>query len=148
MARCSCGSAACSCVIKGKADGGILVTGSGSPERPYELELATGGNPLDSLQMLDSATVKWSKAGAGIPTDKRRYTATADVSMQELTDVSKTDVPVTGDVVQWNGTEWVFAAPGVSGVVPCVSGGAFWPPGQTAVGARPAGHRVAPPGNE
>jgi hypothetical protein len=116
MARCSCGNAACSCVIKGTPDGGVLVTGSGSPERPYLLELTSGGTPLNSLEMVDSATVKWVKSGAGVPADHRRYTANTDVSMREITDVSKTDVPVTGDVVQWNGTEWVFAAPGATSV--------------------------------
>lgn len=123
MARCSCGNAACSCVIKGKPDGGVIVTGSGSPERPYLLELTAGGRTLDSLEMQDSSTVKWSKSGAGTPQDHRRYIATADVGMQELTDVSKTDIPITGDVVQWNGTQWVFAPPGATSVP--VSG--TWP---------------------
>ena len=116
MARCSCGNAACSCVIKGAPDGGVTVTGSGSPERPYLLSLTTGGEPLDSLEMVDSSTVVWSKLGAGTPLDHRRYIATAAVGMRELTDVSKTDVPVTGDAIQWNGTEWVFAAPGATTV--------------------------------
>lgn len=116
MARCSCGNAACSCVIKGKTGGGVTVTGSGSPERPYELELTGGGAPLEALEMVGSPTVTWTKSGAGTPEDHRRYIATAEVAMRELTDVSKTDVPITGDVVQWNGTQWVFAPPGATSV--------------------------------
>jgi len=116
MARCSCGNAACSCVIKGAPEGGVTVTGSGSPERPYLLSLTSGGEPLDSLEMVDSSTVTWARSGAGTPADHRRYIATADVGMRELTDVSKTDVPIPGDVVQWNGTEWVFGAPGATAV--------------------------------
>lgn len=116
MARCSCGNAACSCVIKAAPDGGVVITGSGSPERPYLVSLTAGGKTLDSLEMVDSSTIKWSKSGAGTPQDHRRYIATADVSMAELTDVSKTDIPITGDVVQWNGTQWVFAPPGATSV--------------------------------
>jgi len=93
-----------------------VVTGNGSPEHPYEIGTAAGGNPLDSLQMVNSPTVEWAQSGAGTVADKRRWIATAMVGMRELTDVSKTDVPVAGDVVQWNGSEWVFGTPGATAV--------------------------------
>lgn len=116
MARCACGNAACSCVIKSKPNGGIVVTGSGSPERPYEISTVAGGNPLDSLTVADTATLDLHMAGAGTPEDKRRISGTVIAKVRDLTDVSKTDTPVVGDVIQWNGSEWVFASPGATSV--------------------------------
>lgn len=116
MARCACGNAACSCIIKAVPNGGIVVTGSGSPERPYEISASGGGNPLDGLAVVDSATVDLTLTGAGTIQDKKLLRADVIARLRDLKDVSKTDIPVTGDVVQWNGTEWVFGTPGATAV--------------------------------
>lgn len=93
-----------------------MVTGSGSPERPYEIATVAGGNPLDSLAVSDTATLDMTMVGAGTPTDKRRISGVVTARIRDLIDVSRTDVPVTGDVIQWNGVEWVFASPGATAV--------------------------------
>lgn len=40
MARCNCGSTACSCTLTAPEDSGIEIIGRGSPNSPYEISLA------------------------------------------------------------------------------------------------------------
>lgn len=120
MARCACGNATCSCVVKAAPNSGITVVGNGSPTRPYQIGQVGGGNPLANLDVIDDPSLDLTISGAGTATDKRIITGKAHPAMRELRDVDASDVPANGDVVTWSTSlsKWVFSPPAAGSGVP------------------------------
>jgi hypothetical protein len=115
VARCNCGTASCSCVIKGAPSGGVVVTGSGSPTRPYYISLIGGEDPLDDLDVSSTPSLQLTIARPEETTNKTVIYGTATPTLAELRDVLSTDTPVNGDVPTWNDDHWEFRTPAAGG---------------------------------
>ena len=111
MARCSCDSGTCSCVLRA-GDDSVTITGSGSPNSPYEITAT--GDLSNAFQVLDTQTVDLLLAGSGHPGDPFQLSAVATVGMDDLTDVADPTPPDVGDVPMWMGDHWEFQ-PATSG---------------------------------
>ena len=122
MPRCNCGAGTCACSVT--AGVGIRVEGNGSTASPYQVT-NTQGSLGQQLITSNTDTVDLALAASNPqnPTGPWVLSANALLSLSELTDVSDSDVPASGDVPTWNGTEWVFQAP------PAGGGGGSLPPG-------------------
>jgi hypothetical protein len=121
MPRCACGAATCACVITSTPEDGIEVRGVGSLANPYRL-INLRGDAFTRLTPIDTDTIDltFTNLSPGDPNAQYTLQADATIALADLTDVDGADVPVTGDVVQWDGTQWVFA-PAAAGGAP-VSG--------------------------
>lgn len=108
MPRCDCAGGQCSCVVL--AGSGTTVTGAGSSSNPYIIS----ADPTipGRLRVADTSTVDMSATGNGTADDPLVISADAQVSLDELTDVSAAS-PAVGDTISWNGQEWVTGAPPV-----------------------------------
>lgn len=102
MARCGCSGTTCTCVIEGS--GSVLVTGGGSEANPFTVVGPT-------LQITDTPTVNLTLLGNGTAASPWNLSAVAEVSLDELTDVS-TAGATTGQVLarQSDGS-WAPQAP-------------------------------------
>ena len=58
----------------------VIVTGNGSPTRPYLIDLGPRGNPLANLTVTDDpgGTLDLTISGAGTTTDKRDHLGPGD----------------------------------------------------------------------
>lgn len=117
----SCCGGASSVVITG--GDGLNVTGSGSTSDPYVIS----GNIEVALRATQTPTVDMRISGAGTAGDPYILYANATVSVNDLTDVSDPTPPVLGDVLQFDGSNWVYGpaptqAPGQVNVNPGLTG--------------------------
>lgn len=103
MANC-CGGAS-SVIIKG--GDGLNVTGSGSTSDPYIIS----GDLEVALRVEETPTVSMSLSGEGNSADPYILSADATLSVSDLTDVEDPTPPVVGDVLQYDGIQWVFGPP-------------------------------------
>lgn len=110
MARCSCGNATCSCIVKPVPGGGVTVIGNGSAARPYLLGLTDSGNALDNLVVDTTPSLTLQALGAGTDADKMHISGIATQALTELRDVSDPNPPQVGDVPVWQGDHWEFEA--------------------------------------
>lgn len=112
MARCSCGNATCSCVVKAVANSGITVVGNGSPTRPYLIGNANAGGLTTVLDVTDTPTLNLEKLGTGVVGDKMSIYGTVTVKMTDLKDVADPQGgPQSGEVPVWITDHWEFRAP-------------------------------------
>lgn len=113
MAGCS--DYGCNCLVKGGE--GIAVSGSGTPESPYTVELL--GGVSDALQVQDSPTVNFTLNGGGTPANPYVLSAAVTLALTQLSDVADpSGGPNVGDSPVWVGTgpsaHWEFQPPPVS----------------------------------
>jgi hypothetical protein len=107
----NCGGS-CSCSLKVGA--GLTLSGSGSLDNPFRIEV--DGGFQDTFTVEDSPTVDLRLNGAGTVLDPFRLTAEASVSMSQLSDVNDPEgSPASGDTVVWvtdaGDPHWEFRAP-------------------------------------
>jgi hypothetical protein len=106
--RCDCSGGQCSCVVL--AGSGTTVTGAGSSSNPY---IISADPTLPArLRVVDTPTVDLTAVGNGTEDDPLVLSATATVSLDNLTNVTAPS-PATGDTISWNGQEWVTGPPPV-----------------------------------
>lgn len=92
-----CGEASCACRVEGGA--GVDVTGSGSLDNPYVVQLSDNGV---TFSVDSTPTVALSLFGAGNPNNPYTLSATATVSVSDLTDVNDPEgAPAVGDTLVW-----------------------------------------------
>lgn len=111
MAKCGCGSSgggSCSCRIVGGS--GIIVTGAGTDTSPYVV-VASGQNIAGTIVAEDSSTVELSRTGSGSTGDPYVLRAELTANVSDLSDLQGT-APSNGNTIIYNGTKWVYAAPG------------------------------------
>lgn len=112
MPRCGCaGTSGCSCVVTG--GNGIAVNGSGTGADPYVVD-SIGTSITGAISVSDTATVDLTLGGSGSLADPYVLSADADLSLSDLQD-APAGTPATGDVMIWNGTDWVFGPPSSGG---------------------------------
>ncbi len=111
MARCSCGNATCSCVIKPDPGSGVTVTGSGSPTRPYLIGLESDGDITNQIGVSDTATLNL-EMGALDANGKATIYGYATQKMTDLADVADLEGPQEGDVPIWTNGHWEFKPQG------------------------------------
>lgn len=103
MATC-CGGA--SAVVIQSGDG-LSVSGSGTTSDPYiisgDIEVAMVGQ--------DSSTIDMTINGSGVTSDPFVVRADATLSVNDLVDVNDLTAPVLGDVLQFDGNDWVYGPP-------------------------------------
>jgi hypothetical protein len=110
MARCGCGNQTCSCIIT--AGDGVIVSGLGTPTRPYEISLTTAGAGLsESIKATPTETLKLYTNGAGTPDNPLNIYGNATVKMTDVTDVADPEGPASGDVVTFVTDHWEFRPP-------------------------------------
>lgn len=100
MATC-CGGASAVVIQSGA---GLSVTGSGTVADPYiisgDVELAMVG--------ADTPTVDITLNGSGVIGDPFVIQADATLSVNDLVDVNDSTPPILGDVLQFDGNNWVY----------------------------------------
>jgi len=83
-----------------KVGTGLTLSGSGSLENPFLIELA--GGVEDSLITTDSTTIDFTLSGGGSPVDPYRLSANAKLRVSDLTDVVDPEgAPSAGDTLIW-----------------------------------------------
>lgn len=93
----NCGQASCGCRVEGGA--GIDVSGSGSLDNPYRIELSDLGS---TLAVQSTPTVALSLYGSGNTQNPYTISAVATVRVQDLTDVEDPEgAPAIGDTLVW-----------------------------------------------
>lgn len=93
-----CGGTSCSCSLE--AGEGLALSGSGTLDNPWIIELA--GGIEDSLVVTDSTTIDFTLAGGGSPADPYRLSANAKLRVADLSDVIDPEgAPSTGDTLVW-----------------------------------------------
>jgi hypothetical protein len=122
MARCSCGNATCSCVIKPDPGSGVTVTGSGSPTRPYLIGLESEGDIRNQIGVSDTPTLNLEM---GAPVDgKSTIFGYATQKLTDLADVADLEGPQEGDVPIWTNGHWEFKPQGTvnPGAISAING--------------------------
>jgi hypothetical protein len=102
-------------VIKAAEGGGMIVTGNGSPTRPYLLSQEDATNPLGNLTVSDDpgGTLDLTISGAGTTVDKRIITGKATQALTGLKDVHGS--PSEGKVLVWRTNRWEYETQSGSG---------------------------------
>lgn len=112
MARCGCaGSSGCSCVVVSGI--GTQVYGSGTSSDPYVID-ATGTTISGALDVVDTPSVDLEMSGSGTVADPYIISAEATLSIEDLID-APTGTPDAGDVIIWDGSQWVYGPPETGG---------------------------------
>jgi len=104
MGNC-CSGAGNSVVIKGGDR--FYVTGSGTVSDPY---IINGSLEL-SVKAAETATVRMAIVGLGSIADPYVLSADATVSVNDLTDVNDGTPAILGDVLLYDGSNWVYGPP-------------------------------------
>lgn len=109
MPNCG-GSCSCSLIV----GAGLTLTGSGSLDNPFRIEI--DGGFQDTFRVEDSSTVDLRLNGAGTVLDPFVLTANASVSMGQLTDVQDPEgAPSAGDTLVYvtnaGDPHWEFRPP-------------------------------------
>jgi hypothetical protein len=108
---CNCGqSGSGGSGVRVVAGEGIIVTGSGTPSDPLMISSEVTSFASSFLAQ-DTSTVDMNLVGSGTQADPFVLSATAALSMQELSDVNDPSGPAFGEVPVYNGSAWEFAAP-------------------------------------
>ena len=107
----NCGGS-CSCSLK--VGTGLTLTGSGSLDNPFLIQI--DGGFQDTFTVEDTATIDLRLNGAGTALDPFVLRADASVSMGQLTDVNDPEgTPASGDTVVWvtdaGDPHWEFRPP-------------------------------------
>lgn len=107
----NCGGS-CSCSVK--VGTGLTLSGSGSLDNPFLIEI--DGGFQDTFTVEDSATVDLRLNGAGTAFDPFVLTANASLTMGQLSDVQDPEgAPSAGDTVVWitnaGDPHWEFRPP-------------------------------------
>lgn len=100
MATC-CGGASAVVIQSGA---GLSVTGSGTVADPYIIS----GNIKPAMVGADTHTVDITINGSGVIGDPFVIQADATLSVNDLVDVNDSTPPVLGDVLQFDGDNWVY----------------------------------------
>lgn len=93
------------------ASGGVTITGSGSPTRPYLIGLASDGDIRSQIGVSDTPTLNL-EMGAPDSNGKSTIYGYATQRMTDLADVADLEGPQEGDVPVWTNGHWEFKPQG------------------------------------
>lgn len=122
MTRCGCAGLTCACLLQGDGSS-TTVAGEGTLANPYVISSSRG-----YVSVVDTPTINLTRSGQG--TQSQPYVISADLipqNLESLADVSLPSAPPPGNVLAWDGTQWVSQPPstapvGAVATGPCLTG--------------------------